>query len=494
MGETMIEFKKMLEEVNKENENNKLRIRDDYELYMIYNGKLRDQIAQMLRMEFVEDQTIKELQNRIVPINIIKKIVDKLATVYKSEPIRKPVTEDISDQEAVDAYSNWFDINCIMEFTNKMFKLNKHCLVTPYLDLEGYPRIRCLPSHTFSIFSQSRINPEKMDQVLVHIKTDNNLDAREQRYEYWDKDNYWIIDGEGNVVTEEMNMLNNPEGINPFKVLPFVHITQQQELLYPVRSSDIKSVQYAVALLLSDTALAQKYNSWGTLLVTGGNGEQKLKVGPGAIINLPFDPASGQTPDAKYLQPTLNSTEVLEFVEKLVAWLLTTNNLTPAQMTGEIQVGASGISKMLDQVESTEDIERQQKFFKEAEKKLWDIFAHDMLPYWLEKGIINKECTEKFSPEFEINILFPERKPMLSEKEKIENIKAKLDAGFMTMKAAIQELNPELEAGEVDDLILEIQNEKLDQIKFMERNMGGELGSQKFDGQSNEVANNNNQQ
>lgn len=479
----MIDFKYYLDQISEEDDENKLRIREDQELYYIYNGKLREQILAMIRKEFVEEQTVTELQNRIIPINIIKKIIDKLAMVYRTEPMRKPEIEDISDQESITYYENIFDINSIMEFSNKMYKLQKHCLLSPYLNIEAYPKIRCLPSHTFSLFSSNKINPEIMDVVIMHIKTDG--DKNEQRYEYWDKDNYWIFDGNAEVVMGEMIAINNQQGKNPYGVLPFIHITQQTELLYPIRSSDMRSIEYAICLLLSDTTLAQKYLSWGTLVTIGANGAAKLKIGPGAHINLPIEPGSTQQPDIKYLQPNLNSTEVLEFVAKLIELLLTTNNLSAAQMTGNLQVGASGISKMLDQVESTEDIESQQKYFAKAEKELWDLFSQHMLPYWQQKGIINKECTFKFSPEFKLSVIFPERKPMLTEKEKIENIKAKLDTGFITMKRAMAELYPQYSDEEIDDLILEIQNEKLDNMKFFERNMGEQVGGQESNGQFN---------
>jgi hypothetical protein len=77
---------------------------------------------------------------------------------------------------------------------------------------------------------------------------------------------------------------------------------------------------------------------------------------------------------------------------------------------------------------------------------------------------------------------------MLTEKEKIENIKAKLDNGFTTRKRAMSEIYPQYSDEEIDDLILEIQNEKLDNMKFFERNMGEQVGGQESNSQFNDTS------
>jgi hypothetical protein len=465
------ELKYIMDHINNNSENEKHRVKEDLEKYLIFNGHLRKKLREIIMSEFKDPDTITELTNRIVPINITSKIIKKLAKVYNNGANRKPVVEDDNDQELIEMYSKSFAINKLMNFCNQMTKLTKHSLIEPYLDNQGIPKIRILPSHTFSVYSNDMINPERMTSVIKHIDT-SSMEKSMQVFAYWDKETHWLIDGEGNILHERMKMLENEEGINPYGELPFIHVNQQFELLYPIRSNDIMSVQYAVCLLLSDSTLAQKYLSWATLLLTGVDGDQKVVVGPKAILSLPKS-VDGQNPDAKYIQPNLNSDEVIRLVEKLIEFVLTTNNLSAGSVVGNLstQNAESGISKMFDSLESTEDINEQRQVYIEAEQKLWDLFSHSMLPVWVESKDINPEYTGAFSPDFELAITFPDIKPLMTKKERIENARLELMTGTTSLKRAIKEINPDMEAKEIEDLILEIMGERVETNKFFERNL-----------------------
>jgi len=468
-----LELYEIVRQINKDDMNEKVRVREDVDKYLVYHGQLRDKIKNVIASEFQDPDTISELMNRVVPINITKKITDKLAKVYNNGAMRQPVTPDDNDQELIDKYSESTSINMYMDYCNKMTKLTKHSLLEPYLDSEGIPRLRVLPSHSFSLWSNDPINPEKETAVIKYIDV-TSPDKKEQVFAYWDDESHWIIDGQGNINKAAMEQLVNPEGINPYGAIPFVHVTQQHDLLYPIRSSDIMSVQIAVCLLLSDTALAQKYLSWATLVITGSDGEEKVKVGPAATLSLPRT-ADGEAPDAKYLQPELNSDEVLNIVEKLVEYVLTTNNLSAGTVIGKLRTStaASGVSKMFDNLESTEEINEQRKIYSDAERDLWGLVAHYMLPVWVDSGKINTEYAGAFSNDFKLSIRYPDIKPMLTKKERIESAKMELDAGVTSLYRAIKDINPDMEDSEVEDLINEIQKEKLASVDFFQRNMNG---------------------
>jgi hypothetical protein len=459
---------KVLIDQRRNDTDNEERLKLDYEKYKVYNGSLRDKITEIIKSEFKDSDTITELTNRIVPINITAKIVNKLGTVYKYSAIRSPAIEDDNDQELIDIYSRALDINHYMAFCNRMVKNTKHALLEPYLDMQKRPRVRVLPSHTFDLYSNDPINPERATAVLKHLVEGQK--EEQQRFAYWDEHNHWLVDGTGQILWQEMQAMGNEQGINPYGVLPFTHVTQQSELLYPIQSSDIMAVQIAVCLLLSDSTLAQKYLSWATLVLSGVEGDQKVKVGPAAILSLPKT-LDGQNPDAKYIQPNLNSDEVIRLVEKLVQYVLETNNLSSKTMSGQLTASASGVSKMFDEIESTEDINEQRKIYIKAEQDLWDKFAHYMLPVWVKSQEINPEYAGTFSSDFEINVKYPEAKILMSKKERIENVRLELEAGTTSLRRAIKEINPDMEDQEIDDLITEIRKEKLDSVSFFERNM-----------------------
>lgn len=477
------QVKNIVKQIKDERVNSEDRLKEDGQKYLMYNGQLDKIVKEIIFSEFKNPKMIKELQNRIVPINIIKKMIDRLAKVYKNGALRSPVVMDDNDQELIDRYSEAFQINKTMSFCNQMTKLTKHSLLELYLDMDSVPRVRVLPSHTFFVYSDNYINPEDMTSVIKIVRDGFDMEETDKRYSYWDAENHYIIDGAGAIKWAEMAQFGNEEGINPFGEIPFVHVSQQFELLYPIRSNDITRIQTAICLLLSDTTVAQKYLSWATLLLTGVEGEANIEVGPAAILSLPPG-VDGTVPDAKYLQPDLKPESVLQVVEALIQMVLSTNNLSSATVSGKVQANstASGVSKMLDQMESTEDISEQRQIYSNAEMELWYKFAHYMLPYWVQSGLVAPNYAGAFSPEFELSIKYPDIKPMLTKREMIDNAKAELDAGFTSLKRAIKSVNPDLDDAEVDDLIAEIQKEKAERVSFFERNMRGKADSGETEG------------
>lgn len=458
-----MDFKSIVDFINSQDMNAGQRYNEDTLKYLIYNGRLKEIVAEKIQAEFEDPKQIMQLQERIVPINVIKKMVDKLGKVYKVEPIRRPMDLNPGDQDLISSHEASMMINNYMAYSNKMFKLQQQSLIKLYPDNAGNSRIRVLPSQAFTLFSDDQVNPEKPTTVVEHMIYDDT--EENQRFAVWTDKEHYIINGKGNVVLADMRAMNNEEGKNPYGVLPFVHINQSIDMLYPIRPTDVISVQIAICLLLSDTALAQKYLSWATLLLKGVEGESKLRIGPGAQISLPTN-SQGQIPDASYLQPQLNSDEVLRIVDYLIEKLLSTNNISAGTVIGQLQANqsSSGVSKMLDSIESTEDIGEQRSYFINAEKELWGKLAKNILPVWIKNKQVKPELAGAFSSDFELDIVFPEPKPVYSEADKIKTIAEKLKNGFITMKMALKEMNPMMTDDSIDELMLEIKNENMPDI------------------------------
>lgn len=461
-GDSM-DFKKIIEFINSFDLNAKERILEDGLKYQIYNGRLKEVIAKKLIEEFKNPKTVQQLINRIVPINIVRKSIDKLAKVYKNDPERTTVDLNPNDYDLIKTYESSFNLNHKMQNANQLFKLHKHVLLEPYLDSFGVPSLRVIPSHKFWLFSEDKLNPERATTIVIILNDDK--EDKNKLYSVWTKDNHFLIDGRGNVNNDLMIELDNPEGINPYKVLPFVHINESSDNLYPIRPTDILAVQIVICLLLSDTCLAQKYLSWATLTITGGSGEENVEVGPASVINLPIMP-DGSKPDVKYLQPNLNAGSVIELVDKLIEYFLYTNNLSAGQSIGDANSGgnASGIAKILDEAQSTEDKEEQKRYFEVGEKELWNKLAKNILPVWINSKKIDPLYAGVFSKDFELHLDFQDMKPMLTSKEQFELEKAqvelivlKLKNNLITLKGALQELYPNEEVEKINERLSDIE-------------------------------------
>lgn len=445
-------------------EKNKMRINDDFDRFLVFNGKLKEIIKQAIAREFALPETIRGLSDRIIPINITQKIINKLAMVYMQPPVREPSNGNPGDQELLDQHSRSMKMNRKGKLANRYFKLHKHTAWEPYLDRQGIPRLRTIPSHTYTPISDDKREPEKPTIFLKHLKIDT--DAKNSRFAYWTDERFLILNGNGAVMGDEMNALNNPKGVNPFGVIPFTYISEEEDgKTIPIPDDDLITVQIAICILLSDLSFASKYQLWSIFVCKGGKVSRKA-FNPNSIINLP----PGADFDA--VKPDIDSDKALAMIETLLGMLLTTKNLSVGDISGMVRAeGASGIAKMLDRAETTEDRQDQQAIFIDAEKEYWDEkYAPKILPWWVKSNQINPKFAGAFSPDFELSIKFKDPKPFIGDKDKVELEETKLKAGLTTTDRALKNVHPDMDAEEIKKLKAEIEAEKKQRIKDMQAN------------------------
>lgn len=433
---------------------NRIRIERDKLRFNVYQGQLRDEIIAKLRQEFVLPDTVSQMAHRVVPLNITQKIINKLAMVYKEPPLRTPKEDSETDQELIDLYSQSFKVNQRGKWANRYFKLFKHALWEPFIDRDGVPRLRTIPSQHYTPLSDDPVQPERPTVIIKHIKMDAG-NPSESRFEYWSDENFLIVDGDGRVKFDEMPE-DNQEGINPFGKMPFVYIPENDDgNLVPIPDDDLISMQFVIASILSDLTFASKNQAWSLYVLTGVDQNQTLSLNPTSVVTLP----EGASLDT--VKPEVDITEMLAEVETLIGMLLTTKNLSVGDISGSIRAtnSASGVAMMIDRSETTEDKMDQEAFFIDAEKRLWDLWAHHMLPVFVTQGKLDPEFRGTFSSDFEAQVVFPDMKPFISDKELIEIETAKLSNKLTTKKRVLKSLNKDMDDADIDALIAEIEEE-----------------------------------
>jgi hypothetical protein len=424
------------------------RLNRDKELYLIYNGQVRETIRAAILKEFKKPETIKELLKRIIPINIMQKVVNKLGAVYKNPPARKPVDDAETDMETVDSLVTVMDINTKMKLLNRFVKLSKCAALEPYVSDDGKPSLRTLPSHTFTQYSESSIDPETPTHTIKHLSMGG--DRVDHRHVVWSKERHFLMDGYGKIIEEY------PQ---PYGVIPIVYVKEGIELM-PVQDDDLYFLQIAICLLLTDLAFAAKYQSWSVIAIIGAQAEN-LTFNPNSVVTIPAS-KDGTQSDIKTIQPKVDTAAVLTMVEALVGLLLTTKNLSVGNVSLKLANGmdaASGVAKVLDQAETTEDKQDQRAMFLAAEKDLFTVLKV-MLPVWKESGALATEYLDlTLSDAFIPLIEFSDPKPQTSEKEVVEVETLKLEAGLTLLEMSLRRLYPEKTQQEILDLKKQIIEE-----------------------------------
>ena len=143
LAQTVMEDKNL----RNEREENKKR-------YLMYHGATKDVIKGAILKEFKKPETVNELMSRLVPLNIMNKVISKLAGVYKEAPLRSISSKDEKEIEFLQTLEDGMELNMRMKEANRYFKMNKRALIEIYLDDEGIPSLRVLPAHTYEVFSK----------------------------------------------------------------------------------------------------------------------------------------------------------------------------------------------------------------------------------------------------------------------------------------------------------------------------------------------------
>lgn len=429
----------------------------DYKKWLMLNGKTHEIIKEHIQKEFKKPETIEELSARLVPVNILQKIITKLAGVYVEAPARYTLDKNTSDEELLEEYIDDMQLNVRMKEANRYFKLYKRNLMEIYVDEVGYPQVRNLPKHTYEVYSFSKISPNKPDVVVKILKEVTDLDKC--LYAIWTDENHVIVNGKGDILFEEMQAMGNTELVNPYGKMPFVYINESSLSVDPIQDDDLVRISITIPVILTDLCFAQKYMSWGIIYTIGDVGD--VPVNPNSVIPLNYD-EDGNKPEIGTIKPEVDTEKVLTLVKTLIAILLSTKNLSVGAIKFDLnaQDVASGVAKMIDSAESVEDKKDQQSYFMQAEDDLWSLIKNNMIPYWRANGMLADEFNKEFSPTFEVQVIYQEPKVLITDSEKVDLAKKRLDAGFSTLERELAFLYPAMTKDEISELALEISQEK----------------------------------
>lgn len=423
----------------------------EFEKFLMYNGAVKSVVEKAIKSEFKRKETITELMNRLVPLNIMKKIVDKLAGVYKEAPTRSVANEDTEEQKVLDMLEDSLEINVMMKEANRDFKRSKKALIEIYRDDEENPALRVVPPHLYRAFA---IRKKKKSKPNVIAKID---EANECLY-IWSDESYFITDLDGEIKKDRMVELNNEQAENDYGVLPFVYINESSNSIDPIQDDDLYGISMIIPLLLTDLLFGLKYQCWSMIWTVGFKGD--LDFNPNSITHLDFG-EEGEVPSINQIKPDIDSDKLLTVILSIMSFLLTTKNLKVENLDSNLTVqnAASGLSKMLDNAESVEDKKDQQAYFLIAERELF-AKVKIMYNFWYKNNLLNKEFKRELPEDFKVVTTLKEPTPLISESEKIATSKSKIDAKLSTIKRELKRVNPDMKDKEIEALYQEILDEQ----------------------------------
>ena len=413
------------------------------EIFDILEGDLYDKVVVALRKQLISDKAYESARRRVAPINIAKRIVDKLSKIYSTPVIRE--ADNPTDQEIMDFYVKEMKLDVVFGDSNRFFNGTRATSIDPFLE-DNKPRARVVPTHQFLPYSSNLLKPNVMD---VYIKFMGERDNK-QIYFLYSNEEFLAINSEGNPLPEFMA---GNEGENPFKVIPQTYINRSNHLLVPKADKGMLQMAILIPLILTDLNFAVEYMSHS--IIWGANLDvSNLELNPNAFWDL-GETEDGKKPEVGQITPTVDIDQVLNLVKQEVDMWLESKNIKAG--TGSAKVAEAGVALMIREADTTDDRKEQIIHYTAAEKDFWQRMKviHN---YWAETQQVSE--TRKFSDDFEPVIIFASPRPIESQMDVIKRHKELQNMDLNTKKMALTEIFPERKEGDIETILEEIKKEK----------------------------------
>lgn len=401
----------------------------------IYEGELLPLVKKVMQ-QTLSPHYFSQIEHRVIPINVLTRIVDKLAKVYTNPPVRT----DEKYQEFIDYMTDDLDIDLSMSQADEFSHLFKAYALEPYVD-EGVAQMRVIPADRFLVMGEDRNNPLK---VTTFIKFMGEITGGDSLYYAYTKDNFIPFTSRGALY---MPALEGNDGVNPYGFIPFVYGNRSRLNIIPMQDTDIIQLTLMIPIMLSDLAGAIMFSCFSVIYGIDLNVE-KLEKSPNAFWNFKTDTkADNPKPEIGTIKSDVDIAQVMDFIKQTFAFWLETKGVRVGSLgSTDGANSSSGIAKIIDEMDVHEIMKQQINYFKKEEKELWQKLAA-MNNHWMKseenyQGII---VGEDFNP----TITFDEPMPAITRREEFETVDAEYKGGYLDALDAISRLYPDLDEAQV---------------------------------------------
>lgn len=416
-------------------------LENNLEIFEILEGDLLPKLKTTLRGQLVSNRSFEASCKLIPPINIIKRLIDKLTTIYSDPPSR--VTEKTSDQLLVDYYSPM--LNTAMNEANRFFNSMKSTAIEPYID-NGEIGIRVISGHQCLPYSSNPINPMMITEFIKFVGEMEVNKKMEKVLFVYSNENFKAINMDG----ESVGLF--PEG-NPIGIIPQTYIKRSRNLLIPKADSDLLQMGLLIPTMIAHLNFAAHMQSHSIIYGIDVDATN-LDFNPDAFVLLKTD-AAGVKPEIGVISPKVNITEVWESIDAQLQMWFETRSIRAGQTDGQSN-SISGIALMIKEMDATTDLKDQVHYFQEAESEFWEKMKiiHN---FWVDSGLV--VGMPKFSPDCIVSVDFSELKPFQDKNELIDQQIKLINSMLTSRSRARAVIHDHLTTKELELLDAEIEEE-----------------------------------
>lgn len=465
--------------------NEKGRLAYNKQIFQVLGGNLKPLLETRMQ-EDLGPKSYKSAQFRQAPINVFRKIIDKLTRIYQDNVVRTVEGGTESDEKLLRWYEEQLNLNKKLSKNNENFNSFLYALLQIGLTDPEFqdnpnqkfkkPFIRSIPNHEFLIMNVSPTDPTSADVIIVCMPKRKLANGNYDEIFYVYTRYQFVIMNQSGEIQGDMMAQKDMDGENTYGVNPFSYANASQDCVMPEVQTDNLDMSLLIPLLLTDLNYATKFQAFSVFVAIGLK-NTKAELSPNSVIEFDVNPASDKS-SFDTLKPTVDISEVLNLAASQMSLWLSSKSVRPTVVAGDLGVDsfASGISKIIDEADTFEALKWQITVYKQFEADFWERLLRHMHPKWVAAGVIENKTI--FSANARVVTHFPTPVPMQTRGELVRDLDAERTAGFISKERAMKKLNPQMTDEEIAALLAEIDKET-PVIKPLGEGQGfGEQGNQ----------------
>jgi hypothetical protein len=398
----------------------------------LYFDEQADALLKDLRQHFSKPERFQ-----LLTLNIVKTVINRLATVYQRPATRALTDATGSDTELWQEISSGLALDVRLKAVNRLVKLLKVCALRVAWRNNGLALDVVTPN---IVDVQESDDPPQPEWVLV--TQFGASDRIEQvRYSFWSATEHRLLDYRGRPIADPQN----PEGVNPYGRPPFAWAFDRfPDQTFLPGGDDLIAAQRAVNVMLVDLVRTIRYQSFGIPVTKGMNAKVIPEFGPDKAVDVPVGG------DFTFAHPEAPIGQVVEAIGWTIKETALTNGLSADTFSVETR-SESGVARF-EANRTLMEVRRDDVDLY----RLWESNLFDVI-----KAVWNAHVpTRRFSDACRLTTDFAEPEQFQTADERLKTTLQRIELGLWSPVDALMAENPDVTSREEALTILQRNREE----------------------------------
>jgi hypothetical protein len=418
----------------------------------------------------------------ITDYSILKKVIDKKSKAYNEAPVRKiSGAENESSSQIYQEIVSKNNLNQAMKEFDYQYNQHKHALMACFMDRLPGPvaspqlfwKFYTLAPYEYDVVKDMDGKVKVVilsypDSFVTGVRGDgyNSLIAesgkgdegyRPRFYSIWTEKEHAMIkvqgssENKGRLTIEFLPPAEGSDGTNPYGVLPFVYAPMDYDNNYPNPSPlPMQTVEFNALMSVYLTSANMQV---GVLKISRPE-KQKLTISSHSLYTAIEAPQSSRPEDkptdVQFISPQPNMSGHKEAIATYLTTILDEQGISGNSVVNPNQEFNSGLDRLLAQADVQGIIEENQTLYSRVEQAIYNIVRMQLV----SQG-------QPILPEEGFSIIYRKPKVMVSDSEKLQNLKTMKELGLWHDYELIQMYDPNLSTEEAQEKEDELQSKRL---------------------------------